>query len=110
MLFIVQFVAVAASSILSYLVLRHYVQRGALTDHRFALVFLGWVTLSLLSVFFGSLLVLGTRVDRPLALLGFGIVAINAVIGYPVAYFGHRSFLGKWLSSLFRSPDRDDKH
>ncbi len=84
--------------------------RGALTDHKFALIFVGWFTLSLLAVFFGSLLVVGTKIDPRLIGVGFGIAAINAVLGYPVAYFGHRYFLRASLRHLFRSPDRDSKH
>jgi hypothetical protein len=110
MVFVVQFAAMAVCSILAYRVLRSYVLRGALTDHKFALVFVGWFTLSLLAIFFGSLLVLGTKIDPPVIGLGFGIAAINAVLGYPVGYFGHRYFLGKSLRRLFRSPDRDSKH
>ena len=107
MVFFAQFAAVATFSMLSYLVLRNYLLKGALTDHKFALISVGWFSLALLGVFFVSFLVLGIEIDPLLMRLGIGIASVNVLFGYPMACYGHKHVLASWLRGFLHPPEED---
>lgn len=79
-------------------------EKGLLTRLRFALIFtIGW-TLTLLALFFSSILLGQGKPD--MNMIGFALLigVLNLVMGFPTAYFMYPWFrrFELWLSSRLR--------
>src|SRR5574341_2060694 len=77
--------------------------RGQLTPHRVALLTAGWISASVLIMFYIPLLLNAASSPMPKQWwLGLAIAAIFFITDYPIAYFGYWFFIQRTLDETER--------
>lgn len=93
--------------LLTALIIQRNIISGILTPRRFALLFSIGLWLSIMSLFFLDLIVVGVPINSRLIILGFSIGLVNLVFGIPISFFAYKHILREPLERLLLSQHKE---